>query len=533
VLSRYGGDDGVDGGVEGGAEFSFRDGADGLANGNAIALFDEGLARCAGVLLQWEDESAGGEGIPVQGCRAVVLLDLEFSQERLDGDAAVLVHGMGFDFGRAGPFLASPAQCGFGMVTGFFREEFFGAGVKGAEAAGAAEGSPLAPEFGSGGGEGEAAHDLVWFHGVTKQVTGAEFGAVAALVTSGFADGSPGRSRHKLALDDMMLAGQKDGAGGGFGDGRVKVVGGLAHHQAAEAKDWILGGGPASGGQAVAEGGADRDYQSDRPADRAGQGEDLVGDGFALSSRGDVQEGLHVVNDRPDLEWNPGRRNQAARHFVDQVVFVTSRVIVPQEMDFNGGFLASCLDRFNGVPVFGLDSDEALASTDRSHGEFHAGDQFLGIVFHDSGVLMQQGLAFGAVGDHNICLGPQLHVGGKTGPAGTHHTRLSDFFTQVHECASAHLCMGVLFPTNQFAHGPACWGQHARTEGRNLFVQRAGDSTPYLRQIQRPWFWSPRFSSWRSGKDWCLMRRAYGIIAHSVVETGRVGPGGGGSSLDL
>ena len=51
-----------------------------------------------------------------------------------------------------------------------------------------------------------------------------------------------------------------------------------------------------------------------------------------------------------------------------------------------------------------------------------------GEVFHHHGVLVQERLAFGAVGDDGVGLGGELDVSGKTAAAGADDAGFFDFF---------------------------------------------------------------------------------------------------------
>ncbi|MFM1942776.1 MAG: hypothetical protein RI897_1758 [Verrucomicrobiota bacterium] len=204
------------------------------------------------------------------------------------------------------------AEGGFGVIAGFFGEEFFRAGVEGAEAAGAAEGGEGVPGILAGGGEGEATHDLVGFDGVAEEVAGAEFGAIAALVAGGFTDGGLGGGGFEFALDDVVGLGEDDDAGGGFSDGGIEVGGGLAHHESADTEDGFCGGGASGELDGVAEGGADGDGEGDGIMDGAGDGEGFVGDGLSGGGAGDIGESFDVIDDCSDLDGEAAGGDEAS-----------------------------------------------------------------------------------------------------------------------------------------------------------------------------------------------------------------------------
>ena len=292
----------------------------------------------------------------------------------------------------------------------------------------------------AGGGEGEAAHDLVRLDRVAEQETRAVFRAIAALVAGGLADGVLDRRRLELALDDVMVARQHDGPGRRLDDGPVQIVRGLAHHQAADAQHGIGRGGTAGGRNAFAETRADRDGERPGLADGAGDGERLVRDRPALGGGGDVDERLDIAHDRADLQRNAARRDEPAGGLVHKVIFIAGGIIVAEQMHPHGGAPAGSLDGGDCVLVLRLDAHDAGARADGLHGEPHALHDLRGLMLHHDGVLVQERLALGAVGDDRVRLGRQLDMRGKSAAARAHHPGPSDLFNKVHEKSSPDLC---------------------------------------------------------------------------------------------
>ncbi len=425
-------DGAVEGGVDDGAEGFVGEGSEGLAGADGVAGFDQRLVRLAGTLAEGEDEAAGADLGRFPGGGLVVIEDVEAAGEGLDGDAPALAHGVDLDVGGAGPLEAGLAEGGFGLVAGFFGEEFLGAGEEGAEAAGAAEGGPLVPMVLPGGGEGQTAHDLVGFDGVAEEETGAILGAVAALVAGGLADAVLGRGGLEFALDDVVFAGQDDDTGRSLGDGLVEVLGGLAHHEAADDEDGVIAGEAAGGFDGVAEGGADGDGEGDGVADGAGEGDGFMGDGVAVGGGGDVNEGFNVIDDGANVEGDAPGGDESPGGAVDEVVFVAGRVVVAKEFEADGGAVDGLTDGFDGVFLLGLDPDDAGLGADGVHGQEHAADHGGGLMFHDGGVFVEEGFAFGAVSDDGIGAGGEFDVGREAAAAGAHDPSLPHLVHEAH-----------------------------------------------------------------------------------------------------
>ena len=70
-----------------------------------------------------------------------------------------------------------------------------------------------------------------------------------------------------------------------------------------------------------------------------------------------------------------------------------------------------------------------LGAGELHHGA-HAGDDLGGVVLHELGVLVDERLALGAVGDHEFNARLGLDVGGKAGAAGADYTQGTQHFTR-------------------------------------------------------------------------------------------------------
>ena len=68
------------------------------------------------------------------------------------------------------------------------------------------------------------------------------------------------------------------------------------------------------------------------------------------------------------------------------------------------------------------------------HHQVHAGDDLGREMLHDLGVFVDQGLAFGAVGDDELHLRLRLHMSRESRAAGAHHAMRPQFLAR-HLCA--------------------------------------------------------------------------------------------------
>ena len=218
-----------------------------------------------------------------------------------------------------------------------------------------------------------------------------------------------------------MVAGQNDEAAGGFGDDVVEVEGERAHHDAAD-EDAEVGDSGATGQRdEVAEGHADRGPEGLGLVDGAADGEEFFSDGSAASGEVHVVEGLDVVDDATDLERDAGRRDEASGGGVDQLVLIAGGVEVAEHDEFDAAGLPMSLQGFEGFGVFGLDAEFAGFGSGGVHHGVHAGEDAFGKMLHQLGILVDQRLAFGAVGDEELDAGLRLDVGREAGPSGAHH----------------------------------------------------------------------------------------------------------------
>ena len=143
----------------------------------------------------------------------------------------------------------------------------------------------------------------------------------------------------------------------------------------------------------------------------------LVRDRLAIDGLRDVHERLDVVDDRADVDRQPAGRDEFAGDGIDQIVFVARRIEVAEQLHAHAGSLAGGLDGGDGFLLLGLDADHAIARTGRGHAEFDAAHDFRRVVLHDRRVLVQQGFALGTVGDDDLGLRGELHMGGKSAAA--------------------------------------------------------------------------------------------------------------------
>ncbi len=105
---------------------------------------------------------------------------------------------------------------------------------------------------------------------------------------------------------------------------------------------------------------------------RAGQGERFLNHRLAFRGRGDVRECFDIVHHASNLNWNARRRNQPPGRRINQIVLIARWIIIPQQMHFYRGALASGLHRVDGVLILRLDADNALIRTDGFHRKQHA-----------------------------------------------------------------------------------------------------------------------------------------------------------------
>lgn len=367
--------------------------------GHARADGDERLAWRAGALLQAQRDACGRERFGAEMCGGVETFETELAEQGLDRDATAFTHRVRTRRGRARPLAVGGAERGLRVVAGFLGEELLGAGVERAESAGAAERGPVVPLLLAGAVEAESAHHEVRFDGVAEQEARAVFRAVATLVAGGFADARLGCGRRELALHDRVFAREHDDAGGRFRDGHVEICRRLAHHHAAEAEHGIGHGGAAGGSDALGETRADGHGERDRLSHGAGDREVFDRDRAAVRGGGDVGERLDVVHDDAGVNREARGRNEAAGDFVDEIVFVAGGVVVAEQLHHDARAGAGDGDGFDGVLVLRLDRDDTRGGADGVHREFDAAHDVARAVLHDGGVLVEQRLAFGAVGD--------------------------------------------------------------------------------------------------------------------------------------
>ena len=406
---------------------------DDLAGFDAFAGFDGWLAWRAGALLEAQHDFLRMEHAAPQRGRMVVALDMEFFHQRLDRHPAAVAQRVDFDPGLSGPLVGGLAHRGLRVVAGFLGIKFLGAGVERAKSARAAERGPLVPIIRAGGGEGEAAHDLVRFDRVAEQKARAILGAVAALVARGFADLRLRDGGFELPLDGVMRARQNHDAGGSFGDGRVEIVGRFAHHQSAEAQHRVVGERAARRRDALAEADADGNGERDRLPHGSGDGECLVRHRLSIRRGSDVRERLDILHDHSDVNRQTGGRNEPARDGVDEIVFVTRRVKITEQMNADTRSLARGFDGFDGFLLLRLDSDDAVVRSDCGHAQLDPAHDFTRHVLHDGRILMQQRLTLRAVRDDGVGFRGQLHMRGKAAASGADHTGQSDLIDERHE----------------------------------------------------------------------------------------------------
>jgi len=217
---------------------------------------------------------------------------------------------------------------------------------------------------------------------------------------------------------------QEDVPAGRLGDHGFDC-GELAHHGAAVEQHGIAHGG--ASGQREHLGSPYPDGHSDaaRLADRTGHRQAGVGDGLAIDSVGDVDEGLDVVDRAAHVFGQAAHRDQLASDVVHDDVLVTRWVKAAEalEVDVRASVL---LERGDGLLVLLFDRDDAVLGTGRFHAQPHATHHGLGLEAHELLVLVEQGLALGGVADVRIHLRVELHVGGESGAASADHPRLSD-----------------------------------------------------------------------------------------------------------
>ncbi len=376
------------------------------------------------MLGQLDPHFAGNEIQLLEWSVALVLLDVQSFSQHGERHAAKLLHGMHLDVPLLGEFDTGSAQAGFGLVAGFFREQVLGAGVQGAEAAGAAELGPLVEVVRAGQGETQGPHHLVRHDFVAQQVARAELGAVAALVAGRLPDPVHVLLGLAFAGDQVVVLGKEDKPGGSLGDNLIEIEGERTHHDAADENAELRHGGAARQVDDVVERRAQRDPKRLRLPDGAGDRNELVRDSKALVGEVDVVKGLDVVDHAADFERDTGGRDQPAGGDVNQLVFVAGGIEIAQQDQLDGLRLQVSLDGFDGGCILLFDAELALAGLGGLHHEVHPGEDLSREALHELEVFVDQGLALSAVGDHGFDLGFGLDVSGEACAASADHAEL-------------------------------------------------------------------------------------------------------------
>ncbi len=170
---------------------------------------------------------------------------------------------------------------------------------------------------------------------MSQQVAGAEVGAITALVAGGAPPLDPRPQRATEVANHSVVFGQHDQAGGGLGDRLGEALGQPTHHRPAHHHRVVLLSprrptgdlDPASPDDGLTDGGANGQIQGLGLVDRAGDGQQAVGDGNPLLRPGDVEQRAHVLDDAAHVKRQPRLRNQPPRDLVDQDELVASGVV--------------------------------------------------------------------------------------------------------------------------------------------------------------------------------------------------------------
>ena len=88
------------------------------------------------------------------------------------------------------------------------------------------------------------------------------------------------------------------------------------------------------------------------------------------------------------------------------------------------------LERRKRLRVLGLDSELAGLGAGGRHHRVHARQNVRRKMLHELGVLMDERLALGAVGDHVLHPRLRLDICREAGPAGAHHAALAQFLAE-------------------------------------------------------------------------------------------------------
>jgi hypothetical protein len=89
-------------------------------------------------------------------------------------------------------------------------------------------------------------------------------------------------------------------------------------------------------------------------------------------------------------------------------------------MHANVRALTSSGDRLDRVLLFAFDTDDAFLRAGGRHGELHTTHEFHSMLLHDDCILVQQRLAFRAIGDDRVRLGRQFDVRRETAATGAY-----------------------------------------------------------------------------------------------------------------
>ena len=194
----------------------------------------------------------------------------------------------------------------------------------------------------------------------------------------------------------------------------IEAAGQASHHHAAEQRRHIVFRRPASRLDEVADPNPYRDAQRDRRADRAGDGQVLVGHGAVDA---DVHQRLDIDHHGADVFRQASGRDDAANRVVDQQELVAGRVGVAERQDADaGGQLRRQRLLHGGVLV--LDPDDALLGRHEPHDRREAAEHRRRLVLHQLLVFVEQRLTLGAVDDHRGDARGQFDRRGETASAG-------------------------------------------------------------------------------------------------------------------
>ena len=174
----------------------------------------------------------------------------------------------------------------------------------------------------------------------------------------------------------------------------------------------------------------DRYPHRDRFCDFGNHGNVFVCDRFFLLDRTvDIVDRFHIKHSHALLYRQSSGTNYASGGLVDQHHFVSHRVHFFEKMNAHLGklfdVLSECVHRLH---IGFFDTDDRLGSAYRLRDHVEGTHDVIRMPLQKLSVQLEQRFALRTVEENGICLVSKLHVGGKSGSAGTDNAAFLHYF---------------------------------------------------------------------------------------------------------